>query len=149
MPRILAGGMDTRGYRHYALQRDGGTVTRLAHSLVAAAFIGPRPPVPPGEARIEVRHMDGNRTNNHAANLRYGTSRQNTLDSIEHGTHTSLAQKAQTHCKRGHEYTPENTAIAPSGKGVLVRNCRKCRVLRNTAARLGLKMSELDAKLSA
>lgn len=30
---------------------------------------------------------------------------------------------AQTHCKRGHEYTPENTIVRPGG----YRNCRSCK----------------------
>lgn len=29
----------------------------------------------------------------------------------------------KTHCKRGHEFTPENTYINPSNKS---RNCRTC-----------------------
>jgi hypothetical protein len=32
-------------------------------------------------------------------------------------------QKTQTHCKRSHEYTPENTYIRPDGR----RGCRKCK----------------------
>lgn len=31
-----------------------------------------------------------------------------------------------THCKRGHEFTPENTQIPPSGR----RHCRKCKQIR-------------------
>jgi hypothetical protein len=31
--------------------------------------------------------------------------------------------KAKTHCKHGHEYTKENTYVAPDG----TRSCRKCR----------------------
>ena len=34
--------------------------------------------------------------------------------------------------KRGHEWTPENTYIAKSGK----RNCRTCRQERRTARRM-------------
>jgi hypothetical protein len=32
-------------------------------------------------------------------------------------------KKAQTHCKRGHEFSPENTEIAANG----TRKCRECR----------------------
>ena len=32
-----------------------------------------------------------------------------------------------THCKRGHEFTPENTYVRPSGK----RICKACRLVRN------------------
>ena len=50
------------------------------HSLVAAAFIGPRPP------GYDVCHNDGTRTNNRAENLRYDTRRGNFADKAEHGT---------------------------------------------------------------
>lgn len=41
------------------------------HSLVALAFIGPRP------AGLEIDHKDGNRMNNAAANLEYVTPLEN------------------------------------------------------------------------
>lgn len=36
-------------------------------------------------------------------------------------------KRARTHCKRGHEYTPENSHV--DGKGA--RECRLCRRIRN------------------
>lgn len=48
------------------------------HRLVLAAFVGP---CPPGH---EVRHLDGDPTNNTLRNLRYGTREQNAADRIEH-----------------------------------------------------------------
>lgn len=50
------------------------------HSLVAAAFLGPRP------AGEDVRHLDGDPENNRASNLAYGTRTQNMADAREHGT---------------------------------------------------------------
>lgn len=38
---------------------------------------------------------------------------------------------ARTHCPRSHEYTPENTYVAPDGS----RECRECRIYRGAAAR--------------
>lgn len=54
----------------------------MLHLLVAAAFIGPRPP-----GKI-VRHLDGNRKNPRWGNLAYGTYAENTQDAIAHGTHS-------------------------------------------------------------
>jgi hypothetical protein len=34
----------------------------------------------------------------------------------------SLLTPRKTHCKRGHEFTPDNTSIRPNG----VRRCREC-----------------------
>lgn len=40
---------------------------------------------------------------------------------------SAAARSALTHCKHGHEFTPENTYIKPNG----YRNCRKCRADAN------------------
>jgi len=47
------------------------------HTLISLTFLGPPPK--PG---LFVRHMDGDRTNNRASNLRYGTPLQNRTDMI-------------------------------------------------------------------
>lgn len=131
VPRLLTGGSNPHGYRMVCLRVEGGRQkSPTIHRLVAAAFLGPRPAPPVGASRIEVCHRDGDQTNNHASNLRYGTPKQNAADSIAHGTHTSVVQKARTHCKRGHEFTPENTYMGTTSKGHLVRNCRKCVALK-------------------
>lgn len=38
-----------------------------------------------------------------------------------------LYQAQQTHCKRGHEFTPENTYVKPDGR----RTCRTCMRIRD------------------
>lgn len=50
------------------------------HSLVAAAFIGPRP------KGFDVCHNNGKRNDNRATNLRYATRKDNFLDRVKHGT---------------------------------------------------------------
>ena len=52
---------------------------RTVHSLVAEAFLGPRP------KGADIRHKDGDRTNNTASNLEYGTRSQNLRDCYEYG----------------------------------------------------------------
>lgn len=54
--------------------------SRSVHSLVLAAFKGPRPP------GMEARHLDGDSTNNAASNLEWGTHKQNVQDKYKHGT---------------------------------------------------------------
>jgi hypothetical protein len=46
-------------------------------------------------------------------------------------------RRAQTHCKRGHEFTPENTFIRANGW----RMCRTCHNDRNWYAARGLRVS--------
>lgn len=43
------------------------------------------------------------------------------------GEANARRQQARTHCKRGHEYTPENTGSQISAKGTPSRYCKQCR----------------------
>ncbi len=54
--------------------------TMSVHRSVALAFIGPRPP------GYEVRHLDGDVSNNALSNLVYGTKSENESDKLVHGT---------------------------------------------------------------
>lgn len=85
-----------------------------AHQLVARAFLG--------ESNSPlVRHLDGDPSNNRVENLAYGDFRRNSSDAVRHGTHVNCERIARTHCKHGHELTPENTYT-----GAGYRVCRRC-----------------------
>lgn len=73
-----------RGYQQIKLSN--GPVMRQVkvHTLVAAAFIGPRP------ADLEINHKDGDKLNNVPGNLEYVTRRQNAAHASEHGLLASL-----------------------------------------------------------
>ena len=89
------------------------------HTLVLEAFVGPRPD------GLVCRHRNGNNHDNRLRNLAWGTYAENNRDTVQHGTHKN-SQK--THCKRGHEYTPENTYVHGTA-----RHCRACRRLRKSS----------------
>jgi len=93
----------------------------LVHRLVLAAFVGPCPD------GMEVRHIDGDSSNNVLENIAYGTHSENELDKIRHGTHIH-ARKA--HCKRGHAFVGDN--IIWTGPERRYRSCRMCRKLRRS-----------------
>ena len=78
--RVLSPGPHNGGYPLIHLYRSGRRTARTLHSIVAAAFIGPRP-----DGQV-VRHVDGVRTNCRAGNLLYGTPQQNEADKQVHGT---------------------------------------------------------------
>lgn len=67
---------DSHGYASVRLSGKRKTV----HRLVALTFFGPCP------AGMEVRHLDGTRTNSAVENLRYGTHAENSADCEKHGT---------------------------------------------------------------
>lgn len=68
------------GYHKVLLSKNGKATNKLVSTLVAEAFLGPRP------AGLLVLHGDGNAKNNRLGNLRYGTQKDNMQDSIKHGT---------------------------------------------------------------
>lgn len=78
--RVLVGHVNPKGYVQVSLSTDGRTRTAYVHTLVAAAFLGPRP------EGLVVRHLDGNGQNNAPSNLAYGTQQENTNDKELHGT---------------------------------------------------------------
>lgn len=106
------------GYVYVSLSRDGQMYTRRVHRLVLEAFVGPAP------EGMEGCHNDGDPANNALSNLRWSTHQENIWDKEIHGTHNNARK---THCKRGHEFTPENTRLERrSTRSGVARRCRAC-----------------------
>jgi hypothetical protein len=81
--RILSQNKGSHGYLGVALCNGGVKgKTRTVHSIVAEAFLGPRP------EGFEVMHIDGDRANPKLSNLKYGTGAENQADRFFHGTHS-------------------------------------------------------------
>lgn len=78
-------GLDPYGYVQLVLSRDGKKVCKKVHSLVAEAFIGPRP------YGFHVNHLDGVKTNNSVENLEYCTNCEN----IKHALKLGLFAKGE------------------------------------------------------
>lgn len=123
--KILNIPVNSRGYGHVKLARNGKQRHLRIHRLVLAAFIGP---CPEGH---EGCHIDGDPTNNQLDNLYWGTKQQNMRDKLLHGNNPNANK---THCKWGHEYTPENTYLHPSKPGRRCHTCRRIRARREAAA---------------
>lgn len=79
-PRLLAVQRINSGYAVVHLHHENIRRARTVHSLVAAAFIGPRP------KGYDVAHRDGDRQHNAVSNLRYATRSENHADKRAHGT---------------------------------------------------------------
>lgn len=119
-------------YLEASLRRPGGGQRTVpVHTLVAEAFIGPRPP------GYWVCHNDGDRYNNVPTNLRYDTPRSNALDTVIHGNHPATQR---THCPAGHPYDAENTELRGGH-----RHCRTCHRTRERERKRAMRARAKEA----
>lgn len=101
---------------------------QLAHRASYELFVGP---IPAGMQLDHVCHDETCRGGTSClhrrcvrpVHLRVATNRENVL----RGNSPPALNAAKTHCRRGHEFTHENTRIETSGS----RRCLKCARLRN------------------
>ena len=79
-PRLLNQKTDRDGYKEVKLYSDGKSKSFKVHALVLRGFVGPPGP------NIVCRHLDGSRSNNSLSNLKWGTPKENSEDTLVHGT---------------------------------------------------------------
>ena len=103
------------GYRAVHLSFLNHQTSRDVHRLVAEAFLGT-----PSKG-MEVCHNDGDGSNNHVDNLRWGTHQQNIHDIIRHGNNHGLNKKL---CSRGHALASPNLTASAVKSGR--RMCLAC-----------------------
>lgn len=104
-----------RGYLRVGLYKRAQLRSHHVHTLVLEAFVGPRPD------GMVCCHRNGVSTDNRLENLRWDTISANALDDVRNGVHPT---GSKTHCKRGHEFTTENTILR--GPNKVYRACREC-----------------------
>lgn len=101
------------GHLQVALYGEEGRRVHKVHRLVAIAFLDNPGNLP------SVLHWDDDPSNNYVGNLRWGSSSDNSNDSVRNGTHRN---SRKTHCAQGHPYDKENTYQHP----IYGRRCRAC-----------------------
>lgn len=79
--------LSSTGYWHIALSLSSQERHYSIHSLVARAFIGPKPP------GHNINHLDGVKTNNRVENLEYATFSRNSKHAFEIG----LSPRGENH----------------------------------------------------
>ena len=93
-----------------------------APSAHRAGWLLFRGPIPAGMC---VLHICDNPPCVNLDHLYLGTQKDNAQDAMARGRYRN-SQAEKTHCKRGHEFTLENTARTVLGH----RRCRECRKIR-------------------
>jgi len=78
-PGLLRPAPDTYGYLQVALVLNGKSKAAQIHTIVANAFLGPKP------KGMERNHKDGNKLNNHYSNLEYVTHGDNIRHAFRQG----------------------------------------------------------------
>lgn len=129
------------GHLQVSLWRANKNHKMWVHRLVAAAFIGSCP------QGIEVRHLNGDPTDNRVENLAYGTRRENMLDRERHGTNP---QRNRTHCPQGHLLVLPNLTAWSVKLGR--RSCLACSRARSALQNnpnLGTLQQVADEKFAA
>jgi hypothetical protein len=101
----------SKGYGQ--LWRDGQRIS--AHRLSFELFVGQ---IPPG---LEINHLCETPCCVNPAHLEAVTHRENLAYSYREEQNTG---KFKTHCKRGHEFSPENTLLVGPNRNF--RQCREC-----------------------
>ena len=86
LPERELGKITRFGYVNIDLYKHSKYKHIFAHCLVLQTFVGPCP------KNMQCCHEDGNRANNHLANLRWGTRSSNQKDRLRHGT-ASIGEK--------------------------------------------------------
>lgn len=86
--KILGQWIDRCGYAYTVISKDGKDIKPKVHRLVALRFI---PNLDP-QHKIEVNHIDENKTNNCVENLEWVTSKEN----CNHGTRSERAKQKQS-----------------------------------------------------
>ena len=112
---LWTGAIGSRGYAHFRV--DGRTV--VGHRLAYEALVGDIP------AGLVIDHLCRNRSCVNPWHLEPVPERINIL----RGEALSAQRARQTHCKRGHEFTPENTYVWQTA-----RICRPCAAARRRGA---------------
>lgn len=120
---IWNGAINHGGYGIVQVGR--GIGTDRTHRVVYEALVGP---IPEG---MTLDHLCFNPACVNPAHLDLVTRSENTKRQWAAGhADPGRSQREKTHCKRGHEFTPENTKVS-NGR----RHCRACRRLRSRARR--------------
>lgn len=119
--------LGARGYPVVSLRKDGKTYLRTIHILLGRAFIKNDDP----EHKIQINHIDGDKTNYNLNNLEWVTPQENNLHARKTGLHTSDGDKAVIQYDLNGNFIAEYKSASEAsrqtgiGRGNICNVCRK------------------------
>jgi hypothetical protein len=123
--------LQTIGYGQFGVVGRGPA---LAHRFAYEDLVGP---IPEG---LHIDHLCMNKRCVNPAHLEAVTQQENNRrKDVAYGTGF-----AKTHCKNGHEFTPENTRIRDDGKGY--RTCLACRKISHDKSHAKARLARAATK---
>jgi hypothetical protein len=126
---IWQGAKRPSGYGVIGVKLAGKHTVQSTHRIAYEIFNGP---IPDG---LHIDHMCSRKACVNPQHLRAVPQATNNQAMWDRGEREKV-----THCKWGHEFTPENTTIHNRSG---CRQCRMCRILRNRARRAGISFAAL------
>jgi len=134
LPRILASQFNGEQYGRVRLFDDKGGKRRSIHSLVAEAFIGPRP-----SSLHEINHKNGKPADNRANNLEYMTK----LENMRHSFYVLRTMKPPPSGERHNSKTHHETFPRGETHGNAKLTGRDVRRIRRLYAKGGISQPAL------
>ena len=122
---LWGGSMQGMGYGFFHV---GGKFDRKGMKAHRASWVYAHGVLPPSD--MHVCHTCDNRMCVNPDHLFIGTKSDNMRDCASKGRICTIGKSKQTHCLRGHEFTPENTRVDNFGHRrclICERNLRKVR----------------------
>lgn len=141
---ILNQTFDSKGYLKVHLFKEGKRKTVKVHRLVASAFID-NP-----QNKLQVNHIDGDRTNNNADNLEWVTCKEN----IEHAYINNLAKTGKEHHSSKHivlkkkngDIISQYSNLQTLSNLINIDSCKLIKTLKNNNVNFEL-IDKIDNKL--
>lgn len=149
-PRIVVQCRNGKGYLHFSAMSSCSKTTLATHRVVLEAFHGP---AREGE---ECRHLDGDPSNNRAANLVWGTRTENAADRVRHGTdgsgdrhwsrrHPERVSRGERHALLSKAFPGESHGNAKLTEGQAIAIIHASGTQSEIAAAYGIKQAQVSA----
>lgn len=112
--RVMALGLDGRGYLQVRLCKYGVPITKRVHKLIATAFLGE-------SNGLQVNHKNGIKKDNRLSNLEYVTGSENQIHAFKNGLNKNIKPVLQF--SKDGEFINEFESIKAAGIKTRVNRC--------------------------